>query len=289
MAAAAGAMLMFTLMNALAKYLSVRHSVIEIAFWRNLVGCLPFLSLAFLFGRREILRIRSKPRVLVGRALLGVFSLTTTFAAYSLMPMAETATLLFTASLWAPVLAVFLLGERVGVYRWSAVVIGFVGVAVMANPQGDVNALGLAFALGAALIQAVMGVMLRHLGGWESPETISLYFFLIGLSVTALAMPFVAVAPTWQEAPWLIGVGLAGAAAQWLLSVAYRHTPAAVVAVFNYTNLVWATLLGWLVWNEWPAAIVLAGAAIVIAANLLIIWRESRLARGLARAAAVVE
>jgi drug/metabolite transporter (DMT)-like permease len=279
MAAAAGAMLMFTIMNALAKYLAVRHSVIEIAFWRNLIGCLPFLSLVFVFGRRDILRIKSKPRVLVGRALLGVFSLATTFAAYSLMPMAETATLLFTASLWAPVLGVLLLGEHVGRYRWTAVVIGFVGVAIMANPQGDVNALGLALALGAALMQAVMGIMLRHLGGWESPETISLYFFLIGLSVTALAMPFVAVAPTWPEAPLLVAVGLAGAAAQWLLSVAYRHTPAAVVAVFNYTNLVWATLLGWLVWNEWPAPVVLIGATIVIGANLLIIWRETRLAR----------
>jgi drug/metabolite transporter (DMT)-like permease len=270
---------MFTIMNALAKYLAVRHSVIEIAFWRNLIGCLPFLSLVFVFGRRDILRIKSKPRVLVGRALLGVFSLATTFAAYSLMPMAETATLLFTASLWAPVLGVLLLGEHVGRYRWTAVVIGFVGVAIMANPQGDVNALGLALALGAALMQAVMGIMLRHLGGWESPETISLYFFLIGLSVTALAMPFVAVAPTWPEAPLLVAVGLAGAAAQWLLSVAYRHTPAAVVAVFNYTNLVWATLLGWLVWNEWPAPVVLIGATIVIGANLLIIWRETRLAR----------
>jgi drug/metabolite transporter (DMT)-like permease len=279
MAAAAGAMLMFTIMNALAKYLAVRHSVIEIAFWRNLIGCLPFLSLVFVFGRRDILRIKSKPRVLVGRALLGVFSLTATFSAYSLMPMAETATLLFTASLWAPVLGVLLLGEHVGRYRWTAVVIGFVGVAIMANPQGDVNALGLALALGAALMQAVMGIMLRHLGGWESPETISLYFFLIGLSVTALAMPFVAVAPTWPEAPLLVAVGLAGAAAQWLLSVAYRHTPAAVVAVFNYTNLVWATLLGWLVWNEWPAPVVLIGATIVIGANLLIIWRETRLAR----------
>jgi drug/metabolite transporter (DMT)-like permease len=279
MAAAAGAMLMFTIMNALAKYLAVRHSVIEIAFWRNLIGCLPFLSLVFVFGRRDILRIKSKPRVLVGRALLGVFSLTITFAAYSLMPMAETATLLFTASLWAPVLGVLLLGEHVGRYRWSAVVIGFVGVAIMANPQGDVNALGLALALSAALIQSVMGIMLRHLGGWESPETISLYFFLIGLSVTAFAMPFLAVAPTWPEAPLLVAVGLAGAAAQWLLSVAYRHTPAAVVAVFNYTNLVWATLLGWLVWNEWPAPVVLIGAAIVIGANLLIIGRETRLAR----------
>jgi drug/metabolite transporter (DMT)-like permease len=279
MAAATAAMFSFTVMNTLAKYLSVRHSVIDIAFYRNLVGCLPFLALVFVFGRRDVLRLRSKPQLVIARAVFGVISLTTTFAAFSLMPMAETAALLFTASLYAPVLGVLLLKERVGPYRWAAVVIGFVGVAVMVNPQGDFNTLGVILALGAALLQATMGIVLRHLRGWESPETISFYFFMIGLAITATLMPFVAVAPTWKEAPLLIGVGLSGALAQWCLTVAYRHAPAAIVAVFNYTNLVWALLFGWLIWHDWPATIVLTGAAIVIAANVLIVWRESRLAR----------
>jgi len=71
-------------------------------------------------------------------------------------------------------------------------------------------------------------------------------------------------------------VGLSGAMAQWLLSTAFRNAPAAIVTVFNYSGIVWATLFGWLIWNDWPLPSVLAGAAIVIASNGLIIWRESR-------------
>ena len=89
-------------------------------------------------------------------------------------------------------------------------------------------------------------------------------------------MPFIAVTPTLAELPLLIGVGLSGAAAQWLLTVAYSNARAAVVTVFNYSSIVWATLFGWLIWNDWPLPAVIIGAVIVIASNLLIIWRESR-------------
>jgi drug/metabolite transporter (DMT)-like permease len=276
MFAAAGAMLLFALMNAFAKYLSANHSVIEIAFYRNIIACLPFLLAVTLFGRRNILVIQTKPRLVVTRAILGTVSLTLTFAAYALMPMAETSVLLFTASLFLPALGFLLLREQVGPYRWSAVVIGFFGVAIMANPAGVINLAGLAFALAAALMQAVLGVMLRHLGGYERPETVAFYFFMIGSLVTGLAMPFVAQPFVVAETPLWLGVGLTGAGAQWLYSIALKLTPAAIVAVLNYTSLVWAMLLGWLIWNDWPLPIVLVGAAVVISSNLFIAWRESR-------------
>jgi hypothetical protein len=91
-----------------------------------------------------------------------------------------------------------------------------------------------------------------------------------------LPLPFVAVTPTMAEVPLLFGVGLSGAAAQWLLSIAFRNAPAAIVTVFNYSSIVWAMLFGWMIWNEWPLPTVLAGASIVIASNALVIWRESR-------------
>ncbi len=89
-------------------------------------------------------------------------------------------------------------------------------------------------------------------------------------------MPFVAVTPAVSEIPLLFGVGLSGATAQWLLSVAYVNAPAAVVSVFNYTSIIWATFFGWMIWNEWPTTAVLGGASIVIASSVLIIWRERR-------------
>ncbi len=79
------------------------------------------------------------------------------------------------------------------------------------------------------------------------------------------------------EVPLLLGVGLSGAAAQWLLSIAFKNAPAAIVTVFNYSGIIWATLFGWMIWNDWPLPTVLAGGTVVIASNILMIWRESRL------------
>jgi drug/metabolite transporter (DMT)-like permease len=279
MFASVGAFLMFTIMNVFAKYLSENHSVVEIAFYRNIFACMPFLLFALLFKRRDLFVIRSKPRMVVFRAFLGSITLVITFAAYSLMPMAETAVLLFTASLFVPVLGVLLLHERVGPYRWSAVIIGFVGVAIMVNPSGDMNLLGVAIALAAALLQAFMSIILRHLGSHEAPETVAFYLFVFGALFTGLALPFVGKGFTFDELPYFVGIGLAGTGAQWLYSIAMKHTPAAIVAVFNYTSLIWAMLFGWLIWQEWPMPIVFIGATVVIVSNALIAWRESRLYR----------
>jgi len=276
MTAAMGAFFMFTVMNVFAKLLSVNHSVIEIAFYRNLIACMPFLFMVFALGKRDILVIQSKPAAVGVRAVVGAISLTTTFAAYSLMPMAETTVLLFTSSLFIPVLGVIFLHERVGPYRWAAVAVGFVGVVIMVGPAGNVNALGVGVALFAALMHASLQIILRYLGKFERPETVTFYFLVIGTLVTALPLPFVAVTPTMKEVPLLFGVGFSGAAAQWLLSTAFRNAPAAIVTVFNYSGIVWATLFGWLIWNDWPLPVVLAGAGVVVASNALVIWRESR-------------
>ena len=283
MAAAMGAHFMFSIMVMLAKLLSANHSVIEIAFYRNLIGSVPFFFIVFALGRREILKLNTKPMLVGVRAVLGTITLMITFFAYSLMPLADTTALLFTGSLFVPILAVIVLKEFVGPYRWSAVVVGFAGVIIMARPTGDVYVLGITVALCAALLQATLQIILRYLGRYETPETISFYFFVIGTILTAAAMPFVAVTPTMGEIPLLIGVGLSGAAAQWLLSLAYRNAPAAVVSVFNYTSIVWATMFGWMIWNEWPMPAVMAGASVVIASNMLIIWRERRLHNQLSR------
>jgi len=279
MAAGMGAFFMFTVMNMFAKLLSANHSVIEIAFYRNVIASVPFLIMVFILGNRDILVIRSKPVGVVLRAVFGSITLATTFAAFSMMPMADTTALLFTTSLFIPILGVILLREKVGPYRWTAVAVGFAGVVIMARPTGDVYALGVAVTLIAALMQASLQVLLRYLGAYERPETLTFYFFIVGALVMALPLPFIAVRPTLAEVPLLLGVGLSGAIAQWLLSQAFRNAPVAIVTVFNYSTIVWATLFGWLIWNDWPLPAVFAGTAVVIASNFLIIWRESRLQR----------
>ena len=279
MAAAMGAFFMFSIMMAFAKLLSAKHSVIEIAFYRNLIASVPFLFMILALGRREILVLRAKPMLVGLRAVIGTISLIITFTAYSLMPLADTTAVLFTSSLFIPILGVIFLRESVGPYRWSAVAIGFAGVVIMSRPSGEVYTLGIAVAICAALMHSILQIILRYLGRYESPETVSFYFFVIGTFLTALALPFVAVRPTIAEVPLLLGVGLSGAAAQWLLSVAFKNAPAAIVTVFNYSGIVWATLFGWMIWNDWPLPTVLVGGTVVIASNILMIWRESRLGK----------
>jgi len=279
MIAAMGAFFSFTLMFTFAKLLSANHSIIEIAFYRNLIASMPFLIMVFAFGRREILVLQAEPALVGTRAVLGTIRLIITFTAFSLMPMADTTALLFTSSLFIPVLGVIFLKESVGPYRWAAVAIGFIGVVIMSHPSGEVYTLGIMVAICAALMHATLQIILRYLSRYESPETISFYFFIIGTFLTALPLPFIAVRPTMAEVPLLLGVGLSGAAAQWLLSIAFRNAKAAIVTVFNYSGIVWATLFGWMIWNEWPLPTVIAGAAVVIASNILIIWREARLGK----------
>jgi drug/metabolite transporter (DMT)-like permease len=270
------AFFMLAVMNVFAKMLSETHHVIEIAFYRNLIATLPFLIWIFIFGRLDILRIKSKPMAIGARSVIGTVSLITTFAAFAAMPMADTTAFLFTASLFIPILGIIFLKEKVGPYRWGAVIIGFVGVMIMLSPTGNINTVGTILALSAAFMHAVLQTILRHLGKFEKPETITFYFVLIGTIVAALPLPFIATPPTMEEIPLLFAVGLTGALAQFLLSIAFGNAPAAVVTVFNYSGIIWATLFGWFIWNDWPTLTIWIGGGIVIASNIFMVWRESQ-------------
>lgn len=273
------AFFLFSVMNVFAKLLSESHHIIEIGFYRNFIAMLPMLFIIYAMGKREILKIKTSPKMIVVRSVIGTISLVATFGAFSLMPMADATAFLFTSSLIVPMFGFFFLKEHVGPYRWGAILIGFLGVLVMLKPTGDVNMTGAAVALSAALMHATLQTILRSLGKTEAPETITFYFVFIGTFVSLIPLPLVFVMPTWHEVPYIIGLGLTGVAAQMMLSLAYKNAQAAIVTVFNYSGIIWATLFGWMFWNDWPTHTILAGGAIVIASNVFIVYREQRLAR----------
>ncbi len=273
------AFFLFSVMNVFAKFLSENHHVVEIGFYRNFIAMLPMLFIIYAMGKREILKIKTSPKMIVVRSVIGTISLVATFGAFSLMPMADATAFLFTSSLIVPMFGFFFLKEHVGKYRWGAILVGFLGVLVMLKPTGDVNMTGAAVALSAALMHATLQTILRSLGKTEAPETITFYFVFIGTFVSLIPLPLVFVMPTWHEVPYIIGLGLTGVAAQMMLSLAYKNAQAAIVTVFNYSGIIWATLFGWMFWNDWPTHTILAGGAIVIASNVFIVYREQRLAR----------
>jgi drug/metabolite transporter (DMT)-like permease len=279
MAAALGAFLMLSTMSMLAKLLSATHGIVEIAFWRNLVGVLPFFVAIIAFRRREILQVESKPYVVFTRSVVATLSVLFLFGAFAYLPLADATALVFTSALFVPVFSFFFLGERVGPYRWSAILVGFLGVLIIARPSGDWHPLGVALAIGAAILNATLATMLRLLGRTERPETLTFYLLFAGLILLAPAMPFVGTVPARGEIPLLIAIGLCGVLMQLLLSTAFKYAPAALASLFSYTQIIWATLFGWAIFGQWPAANIVGGAAIIIAASVFVALREHHLAR----------
>lgn len=273
---AAVAFFLLAVMNMLAKILSAEHHIIEIAFYRNLISVIPFLSYILISRRYELFRT-NKPKALLARSIIGTMSLVTTFSAFAALPMAEVTVLLFTTTLMTPALAFFFLKEKVGIHRWSAIGLGLIGTAIMVGLQGFTGSTtGIMIAVAAAIMHAALGLLLRMMKT-ESPVTVTFYFVLTGLILTGLFMPFVASIPTPQAAFLLLVTGMAGGTAQLFLSLAYKNAPAAVVAPLNYTGLIWASGFDILIWHFIPGWPVFAGAFIIIAANSYVIYRERRI------------
>jgi drug/metabolite transporter (DMT)-like permease len=180
------------------------------------------------------------------------------------------------------ILAALVLAERVHVYRWSAVVLGFIGVLIIAGPEGGVSPsalYGAFFALAGAGLTAIAMIFLRRMSAHEHSITIAFYFMLTSAGVALFTASFGWNMPTRWEASVLIFTGLAGGVGQLFLSFSYRFSEASALAPFDYAAIIWAVALGYVLFGELPAPQVWLGGAIVIAAGLLILWRERKLGR----------
>lgn len=274
------AVFLIIVMNTFGKMVSGVHTPIDIVFWRNLVAFI--IVVGIILTRRDNSLFRTKR--LTGQLVRGVggtIGLGCVFWAYSLLPMADVVAIMFTAGLMTTGLSALLLKERVGPYRWGAVAVGFIGAFVTAAPSGqDWNILGVCVSLAAAFIGgALVSTMLRSLGKTEPALTTVFYFLLIGMAIT---LPFVVLYGTLPQANtiWpLIGCGTAGGISLILKTQAFRYAEASLLSPIHYTSIIWATLLGWLVFGDFPANNVLIGAGIIILANLFIVWREHRIAK----------
>lgn len=277
---AAAAMLFFTIMNAGAKLFIVNHTAIEAGFYRNALGLIPFV-LIYLASPREKKQTYKvhNVRMQLARGIMGVFSLFITFAAFSTMPMANVTCFLFVSSLLSPVLGAIFLKEHVGIWRWSAVAMGFMGVLIMVQPTPDITKIGIILSLTAATCHAIMGTLLRSMGKRENPFTTTLIFMALGSLLLVPLMPFVMTTPSIPEVKLILLFAISGTLGQFCLSNAYKHAPVAVVAPIGYTALIWAVFVDVIVWKDWPSPTILMGGAIIIASGLLIFYRERKLSK----------
>lgn len=214
------------------------------------------------------------------RTFVGLTSMAFNFLSVLLLPLAEATTIGFTAPIFATILSALLLREHTGIHRWSAVVVGFAGVLVMVRPDsGHLPLTGTAIAIASAIGVASVSILVRQLGKTEAAPTTVFWFTLLSIPPLGVLMLF--FAQSHDPATWglLLLIGLAGGAAQLCLTGALRWAPVSVVMPMDYTNLIWATFFGWLIWNHWPHPATWVGAALIVASGLYIAWRERVWAR----------
>jgi len=285
--------LLFAVMSALVRQLGEVVPVGQVVFFRSACAIPPVL-LIYAF-RRELMSALRTNRFF-GHLLRGTVSVSgmfTNFAALARLPLADATAIQFCSPLITVALAAVVLKERVRIYRWSAVVVGFAGVIVMLIPNFDMSRyaaagiggaamLGSVFALISAFCNAGAVIQTRRLTQSESTSSIVFYFSLVCAVAGLVTLPFAWHTPTQEELLALVATGILGGLGQIFMTESYRYATASVIAPFDYTSLIWALLLGYWVFGELPSGLVYIGAIIVAAAGLFVLWRERQL--GIVRA-----
>jgi len=264
-------------MAACIKYLGAAIPAGETMFVR---GVISLVVLAIIAWRVEGLHIL-KTQNLVShalRSLSGTASMFCWFTALTLIPLADLTAISFTAPLFLTVLAMLLLGERIHGYRWTALAVGFVGVLITIGPHLTIggSSFGVLVAFGAAVFSALAIVTLRSMSGsgGEHPLAITFYFSLTTVVCSAVTAFAGWPMPTTEQWAFIVLAALFGVSGQLLMTMSYRYAEASTLAPLDYTNLLLAVGFGYYLFAEVPHWSMWVGAPLVIAAGLIILWRE---------------
>jgi drug/metabolite transporter (DMT)-like permease len=271
------AMACMACLSAIVKWTGERGTpVFEIIFFRNLFAFLP-LGLYILRTTGFTVLKTQRPFGHLARSAIGLFGMVCGFSAVQHLPLTEATAFNFASPLFMTALSALLLGEVVGRHRWGAVIVGFIGVLIMVRPEpGHLNVVGVSLALGGAVGAAGAMVAIRQIAATEKGATIVFYFTLAGTALGAVGSAFHWVTPDPLTLALLILGGLIGGVGQLLLTEAVRVAPVGVVAPFDYSQLIWATAIGFLVWGELPHVATIVGALVVAASGVYILHREIR-------------
>lgn len=267
---------MMAIMMVLAK-LANQHgaSAAETLIYRN-VFAFPVILGWIIVGPGLGSIVTARPLAHLNRSALGLSAMVLNFFAISLMPIAELTTINFLAPLAATALSAVLLGERVGRHRWAAIVIGFSGIVVMTQPgsRTDLPALGLLLSFTSVGLMSFVPITLRQLGSIDPPTTTVFWFTASGTLLSSMALVFFFQPHDLATWAMIAGMGMSGALLQLMMTMSLQLAPVSASASLDYLQILWATLLSWLVWSKLPSVHTVVGAAMICAAGLYTVYRE---------------
>jgi len=265
---------MFAGGNAAVKWQLEYYPLGEVAFSRTLFAFLTVAAIVLPRTGWSVLRTR-RYREHLQRGLSQFGSMLCWFLAVSVLSLGAATAIGFAAPLFTTLLSIVILKEKVGIHRWSALIVGFVGVLVITDPGTGMLTYGALFALGNAILISIVAIGIRHMSLSESTETLTLYQMSIMLLCTACLLPLGFRIPAWGDALMLALAGVGNGVAQFWWTRSLALAPPSAVVPFNYLSLVWATGLGFAIWGDMPTASLLLGSVIVVASGLYILWRET--------------
>jgi drug/metabolite transporter (DMT)-like permease len=267
----------YSLVAAMVKRLSTDLNGFEITFFRALIG---FAGLAPFVAVTGVRSLRTRHIGMhAWRGVLGSISAICAYLGIGKLALANYTALSFTKPLFAVILAAFVIGEQVRLRRWSATIVGFLGVLVMIRPGSDAFSPWSLLALGDAFAIALLITIVKRLPESETELVMMFYYGITAVAISALPAFWFWRWPDATEWPLLAGVGLIGAFSQYLWILAFRAGEASVVAPFDYLRLLFAGLIGALLFDEFPDLWTYLGAAIIVMSTVYIAQREARLKR----------
>jgi drug/metabolite transporter (DMT)-like permease len=267
------AMFIFSCTNALVKDVAQTYPMWEVVFFRLFFVIIPASYMIYREGGVSLLKAHQWGK-LVFLGVLGAFGVYFLFMAFRYLPLADATGLAYSSILFITALSGPLLKEAVGIHRWLAVLLGFVGVLIMASPQGNLDPNTL-YAIGFAMIDGLLMIVIRLLTRQDRSSVIVFYFAVFASVISGAFMLFDWQTPTLKDFFILVAMGIGGGVGQLFMTNAYKLAPAVVVAPMSYSSMLWGALFGFVFFQEIPTWQVGVGAATVIAAGLYIIYRET--------------
>jgi drug/metabolite transporter (DMT)-like permease len=269
-----GATIVFAASSAVSKWLVASYPIGEVLFTRTAVALVTCALFILPQTGLAVFRTQRLRHHLMRSASQGC-SQTFLLIAFSLMPLASATAINFSSPLFATLASALLLKEVVGLARWAALLVGFCGVLIVADPGAETFQIGALFALANAVLYGSVTAAVRGMTATESAETLTLYQLTLLTSLFALMLPLGWVSPSPVDAGWMVFNGVSNAVGQYWWTRALHLAPASAVAPFFYLSLVWASVLGFAIWGEVPTMSLVIGSAVVVASGLFLLWRES--------------
>lgn len=266
--------LLISLMHILVRDVSKTVHPIEIAFFRNVIG---FIMLVPFLLRQDRSQWKSKqPKLQLIRSIIGVCALMSWFTCLSMLPVADATAISFVTVLFITIGASVILGEKVGIRRWSAIIVGFIGTLIIVRPGSGIFGPGVFVALASTVFWASALLCVKVLARTDSSVTMVFYanvYFTLFSFIPAL---FFWRWPTMTELGWLVVIGVMATLGHLCMATALRTTEATIVAPVDYTRLLWAAGVGYLVFGEFPDVWTWVGGTVIFLSTVYITYRESR-------------